>query len=175
MKVEDRRSVELRERARGLERRRIGRIVLAVVALLGAALSGGRANLLTRPVEYRQWIAQIDGMLQSLASMPSLGGSDPKSTRERFEESRRAWTEAAAAYPWYLAGWIGCAAVWGVVLALWVASERGIARKQRRYRWLADGRCGGCGYSLQGLADGRCPECGDANTWADAQIEIPPD
>lgn len=175
MKVEDRRSVELRERARGLERRRTGKIVTAVVALLLAALFGARANTLTRPSEYQRRIAQIDGMLKTLASTPSLKGSEWQSTRERSEELRRTWNEAAAEYPWYLAIWLGCAALCAVGAALHLRAERNVARKQRRYRWLADGRCGGCGYSLQGLADGRCPECGDANTWADARIPIPPD
>jgi hypothetical protein len=31
-----------------------------------------------------------------------------------------------------------------------------------RRRWLACGRCGSCGYSLEGLEGGVCPECGEA-------------
>ncbi len=31
----------------------------------------------------------------------------------------------------------------------------------RRRRWLARGRCGYCGYMLQGLRSNRCPECGE--------------
>ncbi|MCC6358345.1 MAG: hypothetical protein IT450_06365, partial [Phycisphaerales bacterium] len=133
MKVEDRRSVELRERARGLERRRIGTIVTAVVGLLLVALSAVQATLLTRPAEYGQRIAQIDGLLQTLDSISIRTSSEGQSIRENYARARTAWMDAIAAYPWYLAGWIGSAAIWGGLSALCVVSEREVARKQRRY------------------------------------------
>jgi hypothetical protein len=33
-------------------------------------------------------------------------------------------------------------------------------RDRKRRRWVAEGRCGKCGYSLFGISSARCPECG---------------
>jgi hypothetical protein len=46
------------------------------------------------------------------------------------------------------------------LFSLCVSLIRLVFASMRRWRRTSKGRCGNCGYSLEGLRDGLCPECG---------------
>jgi hypothetical protein len=111
-------------------------------------------------------------------SLAGLGDDDPMHVaiadalrREGFSDILATWQGMDARRRHYLFGWIFGTGMWWVMMALvsYIAISTfghlfrvGSAKAKLRQKTLeAAGKCGACGYDMQGLEfNDRCPECG---------------
>lgn len=111
------------------------------------------------------------GMGLAISTMPfdPKRRSWPQWTQAEKARCIRCWLATACFWPLLLAtlavhillplpGWLA----WDFLLAgCFVWFLRWLGRARQRRQWLAEGRCGQCGYDLRGLPAGSaCPECG---------------